>query len=84
MYELLYYKDAVAFLNKNKQIKEKIKEKLSALKDWPIEINNIKALSGEYKGYYRFRIGKVRVIFFVDKTNERIFIDSIGFRGDVY
>ncbi|MFW5799916.1 MAG: type II toxin-antitoxin system RelE family toxin [Spirochaetota bacterium] len=55
MYELLYFKDAVSFLEKNKQIKDKIKEKLSMLKDWPVESNNIKALAGDYKGYYRFR-----------------------------
>jgi mRNA-degrading endonuclease RelE of RelBE toxin-antitoxin system len=29
-------------------------------------------------------MGKVRVIFYVDNENEKIFVDSIGFRGDVY
>ncbi len=39
---------------------------------------------GEWIGFYRLRIGKKRIIFSVDFDSEKIFVDKIDFRGDVY
>ena len=39
---------------------------------------------GEWKGYYRIRIGNVRLIFWVDQVKKIIYVDHIGPRGDVY
>ena len=41
-------------------------------------------MKGEWKGFYRLRIGKIRIIFNINFENEQIYIDRIDFRGDVY
>jgi mRNA interferase RelE/StbE len=45
---------------------------------------NIKKMKGDWKGYYRLRVGKNRVIFTVDFDSKDITIYAIGARGDVY
>jgi mRNA interferase RelE/StbE len=42
---------------------------------------DIKPLSGR-KGEYRLRVGKYRIIFFIE--NEDIYIVTIDIRGDIY
>ena len=39
---------------------------------------------GDWAGYYRLRVGNVRVIFWIDKDENIISVDHIGPRGDVY
>lgn len=41
-------------------------------------------MSGEWSGYYRIRIGDLRVIYYLDEANQRLLIDHLGSRGDVY
>jgi mRNA interferase RelE/StbE len=48
------------------------------------ELNNIKALKGELSGFYRLRVGKMRVIFEVDEENRVIKVVDAGFRGSIY
>ena len=43
---------------------------------------NVKALSGEFEGLLRLRIGSYRVIF--DETAEMVTIHRVGNRKDVY
>ena len=43
---------------------------------------DIKALSGEWKSYYRIRVGNVRIIFKYDI--EQILIEDINYRGKIY
>ncbi len=45
---------------------------------------DIRKLSGEWKGYYRLRKGKLRIIFEVSKVERFLFVEKIDFRGDVY
>jgi mRNA interferase RelE/StbE len=85
-------KDAIKFLDKaNKSEGERIREKIIALY---YSINNyglipfkeldIKRLAGEWKGFLRMRIGKVRVIFKIDTLNKELLIYQIDFRGKIY
>ena len=84
MYEVILYKDAVKFLKKIGKTKaEKVKKDLENLKNWP-KVKNIKKMYGEYDGYYRKRVGDIRIIFFVKNSQRKIYIDSINFRGSVY
>jgi len=39
---------------------------------------------GEWRGYYRLRIGSFRVIFWLDRKARTIYVDYIGPRGDIY
>ena len=45
---------------------------------------DIKKMKGDWKGFYRLRIGKNRVIFTVDFDSRDVIIYVIGARGDIY
>jgi len=50
----------------------------------PFHHYNIKPLSGELEGSYRLRVGNMRIIYSVDDTIKIVYVEVIGFRGDVY
>jgi mRNA interferase RelE/StbE len=50
----------------------------------PLILPNTKRLKGELLGSYRIRMGDLRIIYSVDEENNVIYIEVIGFRGDVY
>lgn len=63
----------------------KIKNKVyPQLKLDPIFGINIKKLKGEYSDFYRFRIGKFRLIFTVDLSEKIIYITDLQLRKDAY
>lgn len=45
---------------------------------------NIKALKGDYAGYYRYRIGDYRVIYSVDDELAQVLVVAIAHRGKAY
>jgi mRNA interferase RelE/StbE len=45
---------------------------------------DIKKMRGDWEGFYRIRIGKIRVIFSLTANSKDIEVYTIGFRGDVY
>lgn len=45
---------------------------------------DIKKMKGDWEGFYRLRIGKIRIIFTVNIASAEIEIYTIGARGDVY
>jgi mRNA interferase RelE/StbE len=45
---------------------------------------DIKQMKGEWEGFYRLRVGQVRLIFTADMTSGDIEVYAIGNRGDVY
>lgn len=45
---------------------------------------NIKKLEGEWKGFFRMRSGKMRIIFNLDRKTDEMNIYEIDFRGNVY
>ena len=45
---------------------------------------DVKKMKGKWKGYYRIKIGKVRMILRIDFKNKSAFIDKIDFRGNIY
>ena len=50
----------------------------------PFNEIDIKRMKGDWKGYYRLRIGRNRVIFTVNFNSKDITIYAIGARGDIY
>jgi mRNA interferase RelE/StbE len=83
-------KDAGKFLeNLTPKDKERIKDKLKILVtaieesgSIPFKELDIKTLKGDWKGWQRMRLGKIRVIFSVQPDELQIF--EIDFRGDIY
>ena len=45
---------------------------------------DLKKLVGNWEGYYRIRIGKMRIIFDMSKEGKEIFVEKVDHRGDVY
>lgn len=50
----------------------------------PFNDLDVKKMKGNWEGFYRLRIGKIRVIFTVNLTSANVEIYEIGFRGDIY
>ena len=87
-----FRKQAIKFLEKsNPQEIENIRSSIKlinvAIEEQgiiPFTELDIKKMKGDWKGYYRLRIGKNRVIFTVDFDLRDIIIYAIGARGDIY
>ena len=54
------------------------------LSEDPFRHHNIKKLSGELEGSFRLRLGGLLIIYSVDDNRKIVYIEVIGFRGDVY
>ena len=84
--------NSLRFLDKvRSQDKEKVRQKIKKLVEKindtgiiPYNEFNIKRLKGEWLGYFRMRIGKIRVIFTIDRPEDEIKIVAIDFRGNIY
>ncbi len=50
----------------------------------PFRELNIKKLKGEWRGFYRMRLGKIRVISRIDIEKDKLIIYEIDYRGDAY
>jgi mRNA interferase RelE/StbE len=66
------------------QIKEKINEFLESLEGQKRVNLDIKKLRGDWEGFMRLRIGKIRVIFKIYKDEKIVLFYEADFRGDVY
>jgi mRNA interferase RelE/StbE len=87
-----FRKNAIKFLEKaNLEDVEKIQEKISQLLYFveeqaiiPFTELDIKKMKGDWEGFYRLRIGKIRIVFTVNTQSGEVEIFTIGTRGDVY
>lgn len=85
MYEILLHPDAQeVYLNADKDLAKKIARCLQQLEQNPRLHPNIKALKGDYAGYYRYRIGDYRVIYSINDKIVQIFVIAIAHRGEAY
>ncbi|MBE9009344.1 type II toxin-antitoxin system RelE/ParE family toxin [Pseudanabaenaceae cyanobacterium LEGE 13415] len=85
MYGVLLHPDAQTFhVNADKALAKKIARCLQQLEQTPRSHPNIKALKGEYTGYYRYRIGDYRVIYSVDDGLVQVFVIAIAHRSEAY
>ena len=69
--------------NIRRETREELAKFIKRTKDKDINID-VKKLKESWPGYYRIRMGKIRIIFDVDYKNKTVFIEKIDFRGDVY
>ena len=85
MYEIELSRKAAKFYQKADAITaRRLNAAFDHLAEAPFNHNNIKPLCGELQGSYRLRIGNIRVIYSVDDNSKIVYIEVIGFRGDVY
>ncbi len=45
---------------------------------------DVKKLKGNWKGFYRIKTGKTRIIVKINFKDKTVFVDRIDYRGDVY
>ena len=87
-----FRKQAVKFLQKANsedvtKIQNQLNQLLIAIEQQgiiPFTELDIKKMRGDWEGFYRLRVGKMRVIFIVDFDSAELEIHTIGTRGDVY
>jgi mRNA interferase RelE/StbE len=85
MYEILLHPDAQkVYLNADRPLAKKIARCLQQLEQTPRLHPNIKALKGDYAGYYRYRIGDYRVIYSIENEIVQVFVIAIAHRGEAY
>ena len=78
MFKIIVHKRALKYLNKLTSFrKTKIKKLLTELINNPIQREDVKPMLGEWKGYYRIKIGNIRLIFWVDQVKKIIYVDHI-------
>ena len=90
--ELLLRKASLKFLEKlSPKETEKLKDRLAHLLQSietegiiPFNELDIKSLKGDWKGFFRMRVGKVRVIFTIDLEADELQVYDIDFRGNIY
>ena len=79
--------NSLKFLKKNNLkenfIIEEIKLVLRKFKGENININ-VKKLKGEWKGFYRIRSGKIRIIAEFQFEQNRVYLEEIDWRGNIY
>jgi mRNA interferase RelE/StbE len=87
-----FRKSAVKFIEKIdadtlNRIQEELQKLLRAVEEQnviPFTDLDIKQMKGDWKGFYRLRVGKVRLIFTIDSASGDIEVYAIGNRGDIY
>jgi len=82
MAKVFFTKDAEKELSKfTKNDRVKVIDKVSSLDIPPPTVLDVRSIAG-VDGYYRLRVGKIRIIF--EREKDVIWIRKVGYRGDVY
>ena len=67
----------------DKAVAERVSNRLLWLAEHCDSFNHY-ALTGRHAGKFRLRIGDYRALYWLDRANRRIEVESIGHRSDVY
>ncbi|MBI5638967.1 MAG: type II toxin-antitoxin system RelE/ParE family toxin [Nitrospirae bacterium] len=65
-------------------IQRRINKAIDSLEVTPFNGAQIKKLTGKLKGLYRYRLGRLRIIYQVLESELKVLIIEIGPRGDIY
>ncbi|MGJ5675668.1 MAG: type II toxin-antitoxin system RelE family toxin [Nostochopsis sp.] len=85
MYEVVLSTEAQeVYASADQALAKKIAKCFEYLEKNPRFHPNIKALKGDFIGYYRYRIGDYRVIYQVDDDSNQVMITTIVHRRDAY
>ena len=91
VWKVKYHKRAIRFLQSldegtRRRVLNRIDELRKALDEgkfpyWRLQIRKLK---GSWEGFFRMRVGKIRVIFKLDFDEEVIYIYNVHFRESAY
>jgi mRNA interferase RelE/StbE len=90
-WRLMIHKRSIKFLNEldkgeRDRVTETLQELLMNLEHGTIPFRNmdIKKLRGKWEGFFRIRIGNIRIILKIDTANKTVYVYNIHYRGRVY
>ena len=63
-----------------KRVIQKLKQLHLPLQQSPLPIKQLTGI----KGFYRLRLGNIRIIFEIDNQRDEIWIRLVGYRGHIY
>jgi mRNA interferase RelE/StbE len=85
MYRIELSRKAASFYQRTDAVTaRRLNQAFSRLARDPFGHYSIKRLRGELEGSYRLRVGDIRIVYSVHETKEIVYIEVIGYRGDVY
>jgi mRNA interferase RelE/StbE len=85
MSKVIVHRHAAKYLERlPSKRKDRIKSLLRQLAHDPLGHPDVIHMAGEWAGYHRIRVGKLRIIFWFDQKDDVVYVDHIGPRGDVY
>ncbi len=64
--------------------KSRVKKLLEQLQNDPLNQPQVRHMAGDWAGYYRVRLGNLRIIFWYETESDTVYVDYIGARGDIY
>lgn len=85
MYKAQFYKNAARYYKRlDVNTKRRINNAVDEIIKNPFEGLHIRKLKGRLESKYRYNVGGLRLIYYVDVENKIIYIEGIGPRGDIY
>ena len=85
MHKLEFYKQAAKYYSKlDTKTQRRINIAVNEMVKNPLEGPHIKKLKGRLEGKYRYDVGGLRIIYYVDTDDKIIYVEAIGSRGDIY
>ena len=85
MFDVILAPDAQAFYQAaNQPLARKLARCFHQLEREPRRHNNIKRLTGDLSGLFRYRVGDWRVIYRIDDQARCVFVLDIAHRREVY
>jgi len=85
-YKVIVSSRADKFISElDKRFRRRIIVEISDLENFPffMKPHDIAKLRGR-KGYYRMRVGGLRIIFRVDKDRRMVYVEKVGYREAIY
>jgi mRNA interferase RelE/StbE len=85
MYNVSLSSDAAkVYAAADQALARKIARCLGSLETDPRRGNNVKRLTGDWEGYFRYRVGEWRVVYRIDNDARRVYVAVIAHRREVY
>jgi len=87
VYKIVLSKEAAKYYRKvDERTRNRLDDVLDAIENNPFDVqhHDIKPLHEPLKGLWRYRVGKIRVIYRVDKKATWVQIVTICSRGEAY
>ena len=67
-----------------RHIQNAVEKAITKIAANPCSQTGIKALTGEWDGFYRYRLGNYRIIYQVNNDIVTVILVAFGSRGDIY